>query len=113
MSTLADKIRASRRMTIEYGKIKFYGRRPSVEEFAQLHRDSIHDAEIAKRFVDGWEGVKEKDLIAGGTTEPVSFDKELFSEFIADNPEAWKVIASAMIDAINARIAEKETSEKK
>ncbi len=99
MDKLIEKIRASRNLTIDVGTMKFMARRPTSEEIGNLVRDKSTDADIVRRFVFGWEGVCESDLIKGGSETPVAFDRELFCEAIGDLDNLWGVIIAALFDA--------------
>ena len=99
MTTLAEKIRASRALTIEVGHMKFHARRPSIEEFGAIYRDHIKDPDLARKYVTGWEGVRECDLLRGGSEEVVAFDPELWKEAVSDLPSLWREISNALFKA--------------
>lgn len=95
--TLADKIRASRNLTIRVGHMTFFARRPSIEEFGAIYQDGTRDPDMARQFVTGWEGVRECDLLRGGSEDPVAFDPELWKEAVSDMPNEWKEICAALV----------------
>ena len=99
MTTLAEKIRASRMLTIEIGHMRFFARRPSIEEFGAIYQDGTKDPDMARRFVTGWEGVRECDLLRGGSEELVPFDADLWREAVADLPGVWRDICAALVKA--------------
>lgn len=99
MATLAEKIRASRNLTIEVAHMKFHARRPSIEEFGAIYQEGTKDPEMARRFVTGWEGVRECDLLRGGSEEPVAYDPDLWREAVSDLPEVWREICAALVKA--------------
>ena len=55
-----------------------------------------------KRFVVGWDGFKESDLISGGADDPVDFHADLWAVWIEDNRKALALVAQAIIDAVIA-----------
>jgi hypothetical protein len=112
MSSLVEKIRQSRRVEIPVGKIKFFGRRPSVAEFYQMFVDRTQDVEVVKKFIDGWEGVRGNDLFDGAGTEIIPFDQDFFNEAIVDKPEIWKPIVEKLIEVTKAHIKADEDNEK-
>lgn len=101
MSTLAEKIRASRVLTIKVEHMTFHARRPSIEEYGALFQDRAKDPEIAHRYVTGWEGVRERDLLPGGSEELVPFDADLWREAVSDLPGVWSEICAALVKATN------------
>lgn len=113
MSSLADKIRESRKITIQVGDIKFYGKRATTEELARYMQAKTLDAEVARYHITGWDGVKESDLIEGGKDDLVKFDRELFFEIIGDKHEWYSEIARAVLDESMRRITERVENEKK
>ncbi len=105
--SLAERIRESRKITIEVGNIKFFGTRATAEQFSAYSINSTLDAQVARNHVTGWEGVKESDLIEGGSKEIVPFKRADFDEVIGDRPdwagEIAKAVLSDAIDRINKR----------
>jgi hypothetical protein len=53
-----------------------------------------------KRYVTGWEGVTEADLIVSGASDPVDFDPALWASVIEDRRDWVGPIAQALLDAI-------------
>lgn len=102
--TLADKIRAARNLTIEVGGMRFFARRPTVEEYGALYRDGVKDPDIARRFITGWEGVRECDLMVGGAEELIAFDSAIWSEAISDMPEVWRAICAKLTAATESHL---------
>ena len=99
MSSLADKIRASRVLTIQVGDMKFFARRPSIEEFGEIYSEGVKDPALARRFVTGWENVRECDLLPGGSQELVQFSAEVWGEAVADMPHVWREICTTLTRA--------------
>lgn len=87
MTSLVERIKQSRRFRAECDGVVFVGNLLTREQFWQLGKDGLTDAELARRVVDGWEGVTEAQLIEGGADEAIPFDKELFDEVIGDKPD--------------------------
>tara|TARA_R110000772_G_scaffold23646_2_gene63139 strand:+ start:88 stop:426 length:339 start_codon:yes stop_codon:yes gene_type:complete len=110
--SLADKIRESRRIEIPVKEMKFFSSRPSVEEYGAMYLKGTTNAEVARRYVDGWEGVRECDLFPGGSKNEVKFDKELWREAIGDLMEIYNPIAEALIAATQKQIEAKAKNKK-
>ena len=79
-----NKMKELRKVTVEVEEMKFFGRRPSLEEL--LYNVNANAFDIARKFINGWENVK-KDLFSGGSDEVVAFDQEIFSEYISDSTD--------------------------
>lgn len=99
--SLIAKIRAARQSVVEIGQYGFTIRRPTDLQIAQFN-GQLDQTEILRRFVVDWVGVHENDLYAGGTSDPAPFDAELFVEWIADQPDYWDPITTAIIAAYKA-----------
>lgn len=112
MSNLAERIRAARRVVIEIDHMSFLGTRPSVDEFIRLYRDEARNSAIARTYIDGWVGVRECDLVAGGSEQEVSFDAELFDELIADRVDISDTITRKFIDIVSKKLEEMALLEK-
>ena len=110
--SLVEKIKQARVLRIKVGEMTFIARRPTVEEYSILAKDSTRDPDIARRFVTGWENVKELDLFPGGGEEQIAFDADLWSEAVGDLPEIWREIVGALITATNEYIKKLGTAEK-
>lgn len=103
---LIKKIRAQRMswVALDDGK-RVQIIRPTEIELANqfVKNGSIEvDFEEVKRFVVGWEGITEADLLgaAVGASDPIGFTTELWAEFVADNIKWVRTIARAMLDDI-------------
>ena len=113
MSSLVEKLRESRKVEVKVGDITFTGIRATIEQALTYNGDQISDAEICRRHITGWDGVKESDVFGGSDKQPVAFDKNLFNEVIGDNMEWWVAIAPKIIeDALN-RLKERGDNTKK
>jgi hypothetical protein len=60
------------------------------------------DLPEVKRFVVGWEGFKECDLIASGADDPVDFHADLWAVYVEDDRKVLATVAQAIIDAVIA-----------
>jgi len=114
--SLRAKIRESRKVEIVIPdtNILFYATRMTGEEFRSIVADNVSDAEISRRFVIGWKGVTEADLIEGGSPkEEVPFDKDLFDDIIGDHDDWFLYIASNVGRAALERVSAKASNAKK
>lgn len=96
---LIKKIKQNREIKIPVGKYSFVARRPTDVEALELYRSRTAYSEIAQRFVTGWAGVTENDIVGGGGSDAVEFSQELWAEWCADNQNFWEPIAVAVMDA--------------
>lgn len=61
----------------------------------------VADLEHVKRFVVGWEGFLESDLIgAAGGSEPVPFSAALWADVCADSSDTTVRVAEALLQSI-------------
>lgn len=112
MTSLIERIKQSRRFTVKCGNVVFHGNYLTQEKYYSYLLDKVTDAEVARRVVDGWENIKESDLIEGGSDESVPFSPELFAEVIGDHPDWWRVVADEVIRKLNEKTDKKEATEK-
>jgi hypothetical protein len=96
--SLIEKIKAARELNIEAGGFTFKTRRPTDLEVVEMRGQVIKQGDLLRRYVIGWVGVTELDLIPGGTALPVEFETDLFMEWVADQPELWAPLATAIMD---------------
>jgi len=106
MTSLIDKIRAGRKFSVKVAGMTFTGTRPTVEQFTQLFKSDSSECEMVRAYVDGWENVREKDIIKGGSNAKVNFDKELFDVVIADMPVIWHCIAVHLANEVKTAAVE-------
>lgn len=111
--SVAEKIRAARRIEIKVGEVTFTGTRATPEQFSRYATMNSTDAEVCRAHIDGWAGVKESDLIDGGTKDQVKFSREDFSEAIGDKPEWYKPIVSEILKDAQERFQKRAENEKK
>lgn len=96
-ANLIERIKKARQTTVQVGEITLICRRPTDLEMLEMRTTKVTQGDILKRFVDGWQNVKEMDLVPGGTGDMVPFSKELFAEWVADHPESWTTISDAVV----------------
>lgn len=115
MSSLADKLRAARRIDIKVGKATFTGTRATLEQALTYHNrvGVITDAEICRRHIDGWSGVKASDIIEGAPNTEIDFDRDTFAEIIGEKMEWWSEISRVIVADAIQRLAEKSENKKK
>jgi hypothetical protein len=109
--SLIEKIRATRISPVTVGKYTFTIRRPTDIERITLAGTTHID--ILKKFVVGWAGVQEIDLVPGGTDITVPFDSELFVEWVSDQPGMWAPIIDGVLDAMRLHDERRLETEKK
>lgn len=110
--SLIDRLRRARQTTIPSGERTFTIRRPTDLEMQELV-GVIDQRKLLVRFVTDWGVMSELDLgIPGGGPDPVPFDAALWEEWIADHPEHWNAITSAVVDGYRAHKATQEDAEK-
>lgn len=116
MSTLIEKIRKSRQSVVQHGAWDFTVTRPTDMDMLDLQSatrtNRVTQGELLKRFVIGWEGVNETDVIPGGSGVPVAFSADLFAEWIADRPYLWEALTEAIINGYKAHELALERSAK-
>jgi len=107
---LLSRLRAARGTRIPSRGVTFIGRRPTAMEMAEMRSGVVRQGDLITRFITGWEGLREMDLVPGGGPDPVPFDAELFAEYIADHPEHWENIVKGVRDEYDAYEARLEES---
>ena len=113
MSGLAEKMRAARRIEVKVGDATFFGTRATPEEFSRYATQEITDSEACRRHIDGWDGVKESDLVEGGSDDLIKFNKDDFSEAISEKPEWYKPIVAKILEDAQERFLHRAENEKK
>ena len=92
------RFQKSRESVVESGDKKFTIRRPPALDVARIQNGRI-DIDFACKYVVGWPGLTEADLLPGGDPEPVEFDSALFVAWIADQPQHWNPIVNGVISS--------------
>jgi hypothetical protein len=114
MNPLIEKIRKARQTRITVDGKTFIVRRPKDWEAYEISVSSnSRQMDLLERFVEGWEGVTEADLVPGGDSSPVEFDRELFAEWISDQPKLWPELIEAITKEYAAHSAKLVEAEKK
>lgn len=111
--TLGERIKEARQVEIKVNEIIFTARRATFEEMLAYAGAKTSDADISRKHITGWSGVKESDLIEGGSAEQVPFDKALFDDVIGDQQEWWLYIANGVASKALESITQKAESKKK
>lgn len=111
--SVADKLRAARKIDIKVGDITFHGTRATPEQFSRYATNASTDAEVCRLHIDGWTGVKESDLIDGGSDEVIKFSRDDFSEAISEKPDWYKPIVSKILEDAQERFMARKDNEKK
>lgn len=109
--SLTERMKESRKVVVTVGKMKFFGMRPTLEEFGKLYNANANSYEIARKYINDWE-VTEKDLFPEGSADSVPFDADLFAEYISDSPESAEKIRDALVNALNSYLETKESLKK-
>lgn len=90
---LLKQLRRNRELRVEVGKFTFICSRPTAYEFAGLQSSATSGnqkvAEVAMKFVTGWEGVVEDDIVGGGGQVAVPFDADLWRDWCAERSDFW------------------------
>lgn len=111
--SLIERIRKARQTTIKVGDVTLICRRPTDLEMAIMRQSTkITQEDILLRFVDGWQGMKEIDLVPGGNPVEVPFTQALFAEWVADHPACWGVISDAVVQGYQRHDAELKAAAK-
>lgn len=109
---LIDLIRRARQVNVKVGSITLICRRPTDLEMLEMRGKDVRQGDLLTRFVVGWEGVTELDLVPGGTGAEVPFSPDLFAEWVADHPASWGPITEAVVEGYKAHEQALETSAK-
>jgi hypothetical protein len=110
---LIEKLKKSRETSIAAGGFTFTVRRPTDLEVVELRQVDIRQGDILSRFVVGWDGVTEMDIIPGGDGAPVPFESELFMAWVEDRPDLWAPLTNAALSAYDAHQKAAEAALKK
>ena len=100
--SLIEQIKAARQTRVPSHGKTFIVSRPTDLDMLDLRSRLVKQGEIITRFVTGWDGFTELDLVSSGGPDPVEFDAALFAEYIADHKEHWDVIVNAVVNSYQA-----------
>ena len=110
--SLIERLQRARQSTAPSGGRSFTVRRPTDLEMHEL-AGQIDQRLLLVRFVVDWGLMTEIDLgIPGGGPDPVPFDVDLWAEWIADRPEHWDAIGTAVIEGYRIHKAELDDAAK-
>lgn len=93
--SLLEKLRAAREVRHPIGQHTFIIRRPTDLDMANW-RGSPRYADLL-RFVVGWGGVNEIDIIPGGNPHPAPFSPDLLTEWLSDRLDLYGPLAEAVL----------------
>lgn len=81
-------------------------RRPAEDEMAELRR--MTGSEIAHRFVVGWAGITEADVLGAsiGADSPVEFDAELWRVMVSDRAAWIQAVVVCVRDQVTQHLAQ-------
>lgn len=100
MSALVERLRKAREQAVSVGDWKFTFRRPTDYEAAKIYQEGQTKFDVARKYVVGWKGVRERDLFpSDGGDQPVAFDRELWGDWLQDQPDLWEPIFEAIVGA--------------
>lgn len=108
--SLADKIRKAREQEVPIGGFLFTIRRPTDVDMIEFSR-TRRPVELL-RFIVGWSGVKELDLIPGGDGHPAPFDADACAEWLPDRADLFVPLVNAITESYKAHKAAMEAAEK-
>lgn len=103
---LIDKINKAREQIISLDGFDFTIRRPNDLEVYELRGKGARQADLLGKYVLNWDGVKEMDLIPGGTPKPVPFDTALFIAWVGDRPQIFLPLTERIVEAYQQHEAE-------
>lgn len=109
--SLIERIKKARQTTVKVGDITLIVRRPTDLDMV-TGGGKFTTLEILTRFVDGWQGMKECDLVPGGNPVEAPFSRELFTEWVADHTESWSAISAAVVESYKRHKDEVEEAAK-
>lgn len=98
---LIERIRRARQSGVTVQGRSFTIRRPTDLEMHELN-GKIDQRLLLVRFVVDWGVMPEMDLVPGGGPDPVPFSTDLWAEWIADHPELWSDLSSAVVENYKA-----------
>lgn len=110
MTNIAEKLRKAREVKVEAGGFMFTVRRPTDLEMIEM-RGAVSGVRLL-RYVLGWEGVKESDLVENGDPHPAPFSAEVAEEWLADRPDLFALLATGIFDSYAAHTKQLEDATK-
>jgi len=104
----AEQLRRTRQFPIEIGKFEFTAVRPTVKEALEIQHEGTSPLEVARKFVVNWKNVTEADVLPQGTTDELSFDRELWSVWLDDRPDFWLPVYNGVLNAYSRYTEKRE-----
>ena len=108
--SLIEKLKAARQFTETADGHTYTLRRPTDAETISLTSGSALD--LVKRFVIGWDHTEISLGIPGGNPTPAPFDAELWAEWVADQPQLWPQLSTAIVAAYQRHAEAREQTAK-
>lgn len=99
---LVEKIRKARETNVEIGGFTFTVRRPT--DIEAMHLRAAESLGDLVRFVVGWQGVQEIDVVPGGAAVDLPFNAGVAAEWLADRPDLLKPLVDSVIDTYHAHV---------
>jgi hypothetical protein len=95
---ISAQLLKARDSVVEVGRFKFTVRRPSEAELMRRrHRangsDLLTNLASVQEDVVGWDGVLESDILDGGASEAVPFNRVVYAMWIEDRADLWEALA--------------------
>jgi len=111
--SLEARIYDSKQVVTTVDGMKFTAQRPTLEDLVHARiDDKIQHPVFLRKYVNGWEGVRESDVLEGGSDALLPFNKGLFDLVVGDMPKIWKPVAEKLIKAANDFHAAQEKNSK-
>lgn len=110
MSILSEKMKKARERSVPVGGFEFIVRRPTDMDMLEFSKRRS-PADFVK-FIVGWSGVKEIDLIPGGDGHPLEFDADACAEWLADRSDLFIPLVTEISDSYQKHKAEVEAAQK-
>lgn len=60
-------------------------------------RGLLGTRDVLERFIVGWEGFTEGDLVRAGSDEEIGFNTDLFMEYAEDHAEIWPILVKEVV----------------
>ncbi len=119
---LINKLRAARQswVDLEPGK-RVQIIRPAETELGEfLHYgqagelQAVADVPQCKRFVTGWDGITEADLLGAaiGSSDALPFTVDLWAEVVGDRSDWCRVVSEALVKAITDHVKSRDEATK-
>ncbi len=110
-ASLVRKLLEQRRSWLELGDgLAVRVQRPAEAEYHLLRTES--GPELARRFVVDWRGFSESALLGAsvGSSDPLPFSSDTWATVCADHAEWLTAVVRHLVEAVTARITEREAA---